>query len=89
MKIIKLNGRYRQYKEHRHTAGVRFDGWQPEVETLSKALYALTGTYGWFKDGEWFHYFGTKSAGSDARPYFITVRDENLLTMALLKVQNV
>jgi hypothetical protein len=88
MKIIKLNRRYKQFKEHGHFAGLRFHTWSHRAQVVENAFKDITRTNGWDRGGAWYAYFGKVSRRTDARPYFITVRDESLLTMALLKVNN-
>ena len=88
MKIIKLNRRYRQFKEHGHVAGIRFPTWNHQAQKAELAFKDLTRTSGWDRSGSWYAYFGKARLTTSARPYFITVRDESLLTMALLKVNN-
>lgn len=86
MKIVKLNRRWRQYKEHHHVAAVRFNSWSDEAHKFEQAMKELTRTSGWSRDGQWYGYFGKPSNRTQSKPYFITVRDESLITMALLKV---
>ena len=88
MKIIKLNRRYTQYRDYHHQVGVRFPEWDSNVTKLREALTEITGSYGWFRDHAWFSYYGKKSGHQTVRPFFITVRDESVLTMALMKVKH-
>lgn len=86
MKVVKLNKRWRQFKEHHHVAVLRFNRWSDDARAYEQAFKELTQTSGWDKDGLWYAYFGKPSGRSGSKPYFITVRDENLITLALLKV---
>jgi hypothetical protein len=88
MKIIKLNRRYKQFKEYGHVAGVRFYTWNHQAQAVERAIKDMTSSSGWDRNGSWYGYFGKVARRTDARPYFITVRDESLLTMVLLKVNN-
>ena len=85
MKFIKLNRRFNQFKEARHTVCFRFDSYSNQSIDVEQALRSLTNTGGWEKNGEWYGYFGK---GRSPRPYFITVRDEALASMVLLKISN-
>lgn len=86
MKILKLNRRWRQFKEHGHTMAFRFNnGFTKEAGQIEAALRAVTARGGWERQGEWYGYYSKSSTRDGARPYFITLRDENLVTMVLLK----
>lgn len=86
MKVVKLNRRWKQFKEHRHVAALRFNKWGDDVRAYEQAFKEITRTSGWDKGGEWHGYFGKASGRSGSRPFFITVRDESLITLVLLKV---
>jgi len=86
MKVLKLNRRWKQYKEHGHTMCFRFDGWNQEATAVEKILRGLCETGGWIRDGEWYGYYGQARVYGDSRPYFITVRDENIVSAVLLKL---
>jgi len=88
MKIIKLNRRYKQFKEHGHVAGIRFPTWNDRAQAVERVFREITKSSGWARNGSWYGYFGKVGRRTAARPYFITVCDESLLTMALLKVNN-
>lgn len=84
MKVLKLNRRWRQFKENGHTMCFRFDGWDKDATAVEKALRDLTDEGGWVRNGQWYSYFGSMNS-QGRKPYFITVQDENLVSMVLLK----
>lgn len=85
MKIIKLNRRFRQFKEANHQIGFRFDSYNADCTAIESALRDITQAGGWERWGDWYSYFGTARDTFGMRPYFITVRTEEIATMALLK----
>jgi hypothetical protein len=85
VKVIKLNRRYTQFKESGHTIGFRFDKYTEQCIAIERALREITGQGGWSRDGVWCGYFGK---GPSPRPYFITLRDEAMASMVLLKISN-
>jgi hypothetical protein len=82
MKTVKLNGRFRMYREHRHTVALRFSGWTADVARYESACRRHLGS-DWGKTS-WFGYFGARNGRSDSRPYWITFRNEADLTLVLL-----
>lgn len=90
MKVLKLNKRYKMFKEHHHTVGLKFaTGYSKRIPDIESCLRKLTNQGGWFADcSEWRGYFGTRNGRTDVRPYFITMRDEKLLSMVLLSIDN-
>ena len=85
MKIIKLNRRYKMFKERGHTIGLKFDNWYKEADVYETYLSKVYG-YDWDKIN-WHGYYGTCPTKNTSRPYFITMRDEKILTAMLLAVQ--
>jgi hypothetical protein len=90
MKLIKLNRCYRQFKEHGHTVGFRFEEFSIQAIAIERALKAMTEQSGYNRDLEWYGYFGKKPKGyfNQPRPYFITMRDEATASMVLLKMES-
>jgi hypothetical protein len=86
MKLIKLDRRHRQYKEYQHQAAFRFEHWCKEAQEIEKALSSLTGTGGWDRSSAWYSYYGRASNRNSTRPYFVTVRDDTITSLVLLKV---
>ena len=87
MKIIKLNRRYKAFKEEGHTVGLRFDSWCNEAGPYEKYLTKLYGSQYAYNNIQWRCGFGSRSGRNNPRPYFITLRDEKVLTAMLLAVQ--
>jgi hypothetical protein len=44
MKIIKLNRRYRAFREYGHTYAFRFDTWNREVNRVEDIMSAVLGS---------------------------------------------
>lgn len=85
MKVIKLNRRYKMFKDRGHTVGLRFDGWSSDAGPYEAYLRKIYGTD--WNNISWHSYFGTRPTTHTSRPYFITLRDEKILTAMLLAVQ--
>jgi hypothetical protein len=85
MQVIKLNRRWRQFKEHGHQVCFKFDGWSKEVSAIEQALRAITSQSGYDRGQSWYSYYGAPTR-TGPRPYFITIRDEATSTLALLRV---
>jgi hypothetical protein len=85
MKIVKLNRRFKQFKEAGHTVALRFDHWTPEAhhaETICRSIWAHGG-YNIY--AEWYSYFGSATKSSNGfRPFWITFKHESDMTMVLL-----
>ena len=83
MKVIKLNRRYKLFKEHGYEAGLRFDAWgykAREIEITCRARLGLSFFQG---TSEWYGYFGKRSC-TGPTPYFIMFRKESTLSFILL-----
>ena len=81
MKVVKLNRRFRQFKEHGHTVGLRFFSWTESApyETAAKKKLGLAT----LRHDLWYSYFGHgRVAGY--RPYWITFRNESDATLVVL-----
>jgi hypothetical protein len=87
MKVVKLNRRFRQFKEHGHTIALRFDSWNPStVSAYEKVCRARLQGYGYNRDADWWAGFGHAPDRNSSRPYWITFRNEAELTLVLLSV---
>jgi len=86
MKIVKLNRRYRQFKEHGHTVALRFDGYGSESQAMEKVCREKLKSHGWLRDHNWYGYYGDRPSPDCIRPYWITFRNEEDLTLVLLSV---
>ena len=90
MKIVKLNGRYKQYRENRHTVALRFESYTKEVSMVERICRErLPGLgNGWLRHGGWYSYYGDRPRSrwgvQNPRPYWITFRNEKDLTLVLL-----
>lgn len=86
MKIVKLNRRFRQFKEHGHTVALRFpDGSSKKIRAIEKTCREKLSGGGWLREHTWYSYYG-KAPSIGARPYWITFRNESDLTLVLLSV---
>jgi hypothetical protein len=89
MKIVKLNGRFKQYRENQHTIALRFDGYTIEAgayERVCRERMPGPGN-GWLRHGQWYSYYGDRSNAYSTRPYWITFRNEQDLTLVLLSIK--
>lgn len=85
MKIVKLNRRFRQYKEHGHTIALKFPhGYTKDAGQIEKICKDCLEGAGWMRDGSWCHYYGERSSRDAVRPYWITFRSEADATLVLL-----
>jgi len=84
MKIVKLNRRYKQFKNNGHTVALRFNGWNPTAAAIEKICKERLTGYGWLPEHDWYHYYGDRNSRTDVRPYWITFRNEADLTLVLL-----
>jgi hypothetical protein len=83
MKVVKLNRRFRQFREHGHTIALRFPSYTESVP-YEKTTRNKLGVGGWQRHDSWYSYFGNRSSRNDFRPYWITFRNEAELTLVLL-----
>ena len=84
MKVIKLNRRYKLYKEHGYQAGLRFDAWGNKARVIEKTCRERLGDSFIRADSEWYGYFGKSPDGIRSIPYFIMFRRESTLSFVLL-----
>ena len=83
MKVIKLNRRYKLYKEHGYEAGLRFDSWTNKALEIENSCREHLD-YSWTHDkSDWYGYFGKRPANGST-PYFIMFRKESTLSFVLL-----
>jgi len=87
MKVVKLNRRFKQYKEHGHTVALRFNGWDTDANMYEKACRAKLPGHGWNREADWYSYFGDRNNRTLSRPYWITFRNEADLTMIMLSAK--
>jgi len=82
MKVVKLNRRFRQFREHGHTIALKFTDWN-EAMPYEKITQARLGV-SWQRHDPWYSYFGNRSNLYILRPYWITFRNEADATLVLL-----
>lgn len=83
-KVIKLNRRYKLHKEHGCSHAIRFSSWTSEIGTVEKFLRERYGSeYAFSNYGPWKTHWG-KPVGNNPRPYYIGVRDEEMIFVAKL-----
>jgi hypothetical protein len=88
MKIVKLNRRFRQFRDHGHVVALRFaNGYSAEILAVEKVCRNRLNGGGWLRDHDWYSYYGERNSRYDrdiGRPYWITFRNEADLTLVLL-----
>ena len=85
MKVVKLNRRFRMFKEHGHTVALRFCAWNDQARSYEKVCRKKLGRDGgWPINSQWYTYFGDRNGRNTSRPYWITFRNESDLTLVLL-----
>jgi hypothetical protein len=86
MKIVKLNRRFRQFKENGHTVALRFDEHCIEAMAYERACREKLSGNGYTCSDPWFSYFGKKRVKGylSRRAYWITFRNKIDLTLVLL-----
>lgn len=85
MKIVKLNRRFKQYKENGHTIALRFESYVPNtIAVYEKICRARLKGHGYNREADWAGYFGHAPNRNSSRPYWITFRNESDLTLVML-----
>lgn len=85
MKIVKLNRRHKQFKDHGHTIALRFESYAPrKVSAYEKVCRERLTGHGYVRDAAWWSGFGHAINSNSYRPYWITFRNEADLTLVLL-----
>jgi hypothetical protein len=84
IKVIKLNGRYKLYKDYQMSHAIRFGSWSTEAGKVESFLRERYGSeYNWNRQHVWKTHWG-KSASHEPRPFYIGVRDEEMIFVAKL-----
>ena len=84
MKVVKLNRRYKAFKEKGHTMGLRFKTCSKEVLELETQCHLRFGSR-WSKNASWGSQFGSPDPNYHGyRPYWLTFKNEADLTLLLL-----
>lgn len=84
VKVIKLDYRYRAYTQYAHTVGLRFPYFSDQVHKYTDVLLKTYPYTGFNYKINWAAYYGKKHRGIS--PYYITLRDEKMLSILLLTV---
>ena len=89
MKVIKLNRRFKVYKEQGHEVAVKFLGYGSKASELEKVCRERLGeNYIWNPEGTWYGWFGKKRTVMNLSPYFISFQKESDLTFVLMCLTN-
>lgn len=85
-KVIKLNGRYKLYKENGCTHAIRFSSWSTQAGRVEEFLRERYGSeYSWNqKPYMWKTHWGKTNSSDGYRPYYIGVKDEEMIFLAQL-----
>ena len=87
MKVVKLTRRFRQFKEHGHTVGLKFPSYT-EAVPYEKIARTKLGDGGWSRHDLWYSYFGEGRPGPyQSRPYWITFRNAADATLVVLSTR--
>jgi hypothetical protein len=93
MKVVKLNRRFRQFRDYGHTMALRFEhGHTKDASEIVKVCRARLNGQGWLREHDWYAYYGETPRPDPnrglrpCRPYWITFRRESDLTLVLLSV---
>lgn len=81
MKVVKLDNRHRLFKEG-FTHAFRFTGWTDKQQSISRYFEKQYG-YSWNNEKCYGTYWGKRDTNG-SRVYWIGVRNETLITQALL-----
>ena len=86
MKVVKLNRRYKMFKDHGHIVGLRFPSWTKQSAGIERLCSERLGSK--WKNSSWSAQFGSPNYtdGSGRKTYWITFLDESDLTFILLQV---
>ena len=93
MKLVKLNRRYKAFKDYGHIYAFRFTEWDRKADRVEKMFSDAYGSqYAWSSRADsnfrnWRASFGNRSPRSRIRPYWISFKDESMATLVLLKVE--
>ena len=86
VKVIRLNRRYKLYKEYGLEHAIRFSRWTSEinrVESFMRETFGPEYVWGHNSQTQWKTHW-SKPSGNNPRTYFIGVRDEEMIFIARL-----
>ena len=89
MRLVKLNRRYKVFKDFGHTWAFRFDSYEPKaVSKIEGILLEMYGSqYTWKTPVVWRACFGHRRVGQD-RPYWISFTNEADASVILLQMEH-
>ena len=87
MKVVKLNRRFKKFRDYGHTVALRFGEGYPEAVPYESAIMTRLGGNRYDSKATWTSYFGDRNGRNTVRPYWITFRNEADLTLVLLSAQ--
>ena len=82
VKVIKLNGRYKLYREYRFTHAIRFSSWAVNTTRVEQFFRDRYGSE-YNRNFVWKTHWG-KPGKHTPRPYMIGVKDEEMIFVAKL-----
>jgi len=98
MKIVKLNRRFSINKNHGFEIGLKFDHWHDQARAVEIFCKKRFGKEAWGLNyprlasnadrGDWSIKFGRKVDANKLTPFWIFLRNENMLTMLLLGMES-
>jgi hypothetical protein len=85
MKVVKVSRNWKQW-DSGHRVALRFNSYSEAflVEHVAAKFFPPAQGGGWRRDADYYSWFGKNNGRSDYRPYFISFRDEKMLTFVLL-----
>jgi hypothetical protein len=90
MKVVKLDRRFRSFREYGHTMAVKFNYYNDLARHAEDTARELLGSqYGVAREplySRWRAYFGKTPKDASRMTYWISFRDESAVTMLLLKL---
>lgn len=89
MKLVKLNRRYKAFKEYGHNWAFRFNGYDPGViMKVERIFHNMHGSqYTYRGPTQWRACFGSPSKYGP-RPYWVSFKNESDATVVLLALEN-
>jgi len=87
MKVVRLNRRFKKFRDYGHTVGLRFGEGYSEAVPYETATMAQFGGNRYDSKATWTSYFGARNGRNTIRPYWITFCNEADATLVLLSVQ--
>jgi hypothetical protein len=84
-KVIKLNRRFKLHKEYGMEHAIRFDGWTTHAGKVEAFMREHFGSeYLWNNQSQWKTHWSKASGRGNVRPFFIGVKDEEMIFTAKL-----